>query len=117
MAQGKGVQAEFCKAFCTYYKPGKSEDLACEGVQVLQSMRGRSLPSERPGRLAVPDGEADAVLHERVCGPCSFRAQDCDHIATGGRAPSCGGLAALRHLLGSGEVKLSEIKKEKQKRK
>ena len=107
-----------CRTFCTYYKPGKTDDLACQGFMVVQGLiaGGRTLPAVAPGELAIPDKRAAAGLQERVCGACSFREQDCDYIATGGTAPSCGGFLVLKHLLGTGEITLKDIGKPVRKR-
>jgi hypothetical protein len=118
MPKRGAIDTGVCSTFCTYYRPGKNEDMACQSFVVVQGLikAGRIRTSGRPGRLAEPDRRTGAILEERVCGACSFRAQDCDFIATGGSAPSCGGMVLLRHLLGSGEIKISEIKGPERKR-
>ena len=87
--------------------------MACEGFLVLQRMErdGTKLPAKAAGRLAMPTGAEDDALRTEVCGSCSFREQDCDFTATGGIAPSCGGLVLLRHLLGSGDIVMADITK------
>jgi hypothetical protein len=100
-----------CLNFCTYYKPGRNEELACQGYVVVQRLisGGRRLSQERPAKAARPNAATLKGLQDRVCLRCSFREQDCDYIATGGNAPSCGGFLLLSHLLGTGELTLDEI--------
>lgn len=102
---------ELCVNHCTYYKPGKSEELQCQGFVVVQRIvtSGKELSLERPRRAAAPGAEIIEKLKGRVCGPCAFREADCDFILTNGTAPSCGGFALLSHLLGSGALTLDEI--------
>ena len=118
MPERGDADTTLCRTFCTYYKPGKTDDLACQGFLVVHSMitSGRQLPPASPDRLAVPDKRTADVLQERVCGACSFREQDCDYIATGGTAPSCGGFLVLKHLVASGEITLEDIRKVVRKR-
>jgi len=106
---------ELCVNHCTYYKPGKSEELQCQGFVAVQRIvtSGKALPLERPRRAASPDLQAREGLKTCVCGPCAFREADCDFILTGGTAPPCGGFALLSHLLGSGVLTLDEIKEKR----
>ena len=95
-----------CLNFCTYYKPGKNEDLQCQGFVVVQGLikRGKQFSQHKPGIPAIPDAEAKEGLRQRVCLVCSFHAEDCDFILTNGNAPPCGGYLLLSHLLGSGDL-------------
>ncbi len=100
-----------CENFCSYYKPGKNEDLACQGYIVVHGIirRGKRLSFKRPARGAEPDARTIAGLKERLCSVCPFEAGECDFILTGGTALPCGGFALLCHLLGTGEITLEEI--------
>lgn len=111
MPKGSKMDTTICLNLCSYYKPGKSEELACQGYVVVQRLisRGKALSQTRPARLVCPAVETLKGLRDRVCLRCSFREQDCDYIATGGSAPSCGGFLLLSHLVGSGELTLDEI--------
>ncbi|MDH4163689.1 MAG: hypothetical protein OEW15_13515 [Nitrospirota bacterium] len=97
--------------YCSYFKPGKNEDLACQGFIVVHSIlrSGKRIPQERPDRIAIPPRRTLEGLKQRVCALCSFHDSDCDYIATSGASASCGGFALLAHLLGSGELTLGEI--------
>jgi hypothetical protein len=111
MSRKKRKDTKLCESFCSYYKPGKNEELACQGYVVVQRIisRGKALPLGRPQRTRHPDADTRRVLEERVCLHCEFREQDCDFIATGGNAPSCGGFVLLSHLLASGDLTAEEI--------
>jgi hypothetical protein len=100
-----------CLNFCQYYKPGRNEDLSCQGFIVVHGImqKGRNLPLERPDKLSIPDSRTAESLRKKVCGVCEFHAADCDFILTGGAAAPCGGFALLSHLLESGELTLEEI--------
>lgn len=105
------IDTTLCENLCSYYKPGKNEELACQGYIVVQRLisKGKRFPLARPARVTSPGPEALKGLVEGVCLQCSFREQDCDYIATGGSAPSCGGFLLLSHLVGSGELTLDDI--------
>lgn len=113
MQRGKKgkVDTTLCKNFCKYYKPGKNEELACQGFVVVRRLieKGRQVSREKPRRAAAPDARTVEGLKARVCAACSFRAADCDFILSGGTASPCGGYALLFHLLGSGDLTLEEL--------
>jgi hypothetical protein len=103
-----------CRNFCAYYRPGQNEDLMCQGFIVVHGLlrSGRRISLERPERSAAPARRSVESLRKRVCAVCSFRAADCDYIATDGAAAPCGGITLLSHLLGAGELKLEETGEE-----
>lgn len=105
------MDTTLCLNVCPYYKPGKNEELACQGYVVVQRLisGGKKISPERPVRVVLPGRDTIRGLQDRVCGKCPFRDHDCDYIASGGTAPSCGGLLLLSHLLGVGKLTLDEI--------
>ena len=113
MSRGKQGKTDttLCRNFCRYYKPGKNEELACQGFVVVHRLieKGRRLSQDRPRRTSVPDARTIEGLKGRVCSACSFREADCDFILSGGTASPCGGYALLYHLLGSGDLTLEEL--------
>jgi len=100
-----------CENFCVYYKPGRNEELECQGFIVVHRLitKGRPLSREKPETASLPDVRISEGLKSRVCSACPFREADCDFILSGGTAAPCGGFALLSHLLGSGDLKLEEI--------
>jgi len=105
------TDTRLCQNLCQYYKPGKNEELACQGFIVVHRLigKGKRLSQEKPKRAAAPDTRTADGLKERVCAVCSFREADCDFILSGGTASPCGGYVLLLHLLGSGDLMLEEI--------
>jgi hypothetical protein len=105
------VDTRLCLNFCRYYKPGKNEELKCQGyIVVHEIMRdGKNLALHRSARTAIPDRVTQEELTGRICSVCAFRENDCDYILTGGIALACGGFVLLCHLLGTGELTLEEI--------
>jgi hypothetical protein len=100
-----------CRNFCKYYKPGKNENLACQGFVVVHRLigKGKQLSQAKPQRTAVPDVKTVEGLKGRVCGACSFHESDCDFVLSGGTASPCGGSVLLFHLLGNGDLTLEEL--------
>ncbi len=110
MKKGAGDITLLCVNFCTYYKPGKEEGLACQGFKVVR----RLLEEGRPLSLAkrgITRGRAETanVLRAKICTNCSFSEADCDFLLTGGKALPCGGFAFLHRLLDAGEITVEKI--------
>jgi len=98
-----------CLTFCSYYKPGKNEELACRGYVVVERLQqqGKSI-SFRKSKKAVDPATVDALV-QALCVTCDFQEQDCDFIQNR-TAPPCGGFALLAQLLESGDLTLEDIK-------
>lgn len=111
MKKKREVGATLCVNCCTYYKPGKNEELACEGYAVVQRLikSGKKISLEKRGKALSNDASA-AALRANMCRACSFFQSDCDFILTGGKALPCGGFALLHHLLDSGEITVEDLK-------
>ncbi len=97
-----------CGNICSYFKPWKDEEIACEGFLVVERLvrEGKSLPFEQFG---LP---TDAAMQERLsrnlCSVCAFNEDGCDFIArrrdpsgaNDGKSPlPCGGFLFLAYLL------------------
>jgi len=97
-----------CLKFCSYYKPGKNEELACKGYLVVERLlgEGKSLV------LESNSGSASPVLTDRLvnvlCLACDFHEQDCDFMQNRAARP-CGGFVLLEQLLGSGVITIEDI--------
>jgi hypothetical protein len=98
-----------CLMFCSYYKPGKNEELVCRGYAVVDRMRqrGRSVSFKKSKKRAAPATVED--LRKALCAVCDFHEHDCDFFQDRA-APSCGGFALLAQLLESGDIALQDIK-------
>ena len=112
----KNLQQAVCLPYCTYYKPGRNEELACQGFVVVQHLidigdisAGISL--EKPVHPVPPPDGSESVLREHMCVACPFYEEDCDFILSGGSARPCGGFALLLHLLGTGSITIDYVTK------
>ncbi len=111
MKKRSETDATLCANFCAYYKPGKNEELACEGLVVVRRLveKGKKIPPAKRGAALANPLSAD-TLRNSVCMVCSFHESDCDFILTGGKAFPCGGFVVLSRLLDAGEITIEEIK-------
>jgi hypothetical protein len=94
--------------FCSYYKPGKKDDLSCGGYQTIDRLlqQGKRLSVEVSGsRCSVEDRER---IVNAVCAACSFREDGCDFILDR-VAPPCGGFRMLSQLIADGVLRIEEL--------
>jgi len=98
-----------CLTFCSYYKPGKNEELVCRGYAVVERLRqrGKAISFNKSKKAADP--ATVECLRKELCVTCDFQKQDCDFIQDR-TAPSCGGFALLAQLLASEDLTLEDIK-------
>lgn len=112
MKKRSNLDATLCENFCTYYKPGKNEEFACEGFVVVHRLIGRGKEiSLKKRKTAKQAAAAEDALRASMCGNCSFHESDCDYILTRGKAVPCGGFMLLSHHLAAGDITLEEIVK------
>jgi hypothetical protein len=98
-----------CSKHCSYYKPGKNEELACQGFHVVERLMrsGKTILMENPGVSA--DKQVMDQLIQSLCSVCTFHEYDCDFFQDRVSQP-CGGFVLLSQLLGSGKITIAEIK-------
>ena len=98
-----------CLKYCSYYKPGKNEELACRGFRVVERLMqaGRTILIENPGISA--DRQVMDQLIQSLCSVCIFHEYDCDFFQDRVSQP-CGGFVLLSQLLGSERITIAEIK-------
>jgi len=98
-----------CLKYCAYYKPGKSEELACRGFRVVERLvqAGRATIVESPGEPG--NMQVKEQLIQTLCSVCNFHEHDCDFFQDRASQP-CGGFILLAQLLGSGRITIAEIK-------
>lgn len=101
----RDFQEYICRPFCSFFRDGEKEELACRGALVVERLAASGVidPSVLPGGDRKWPGisqENDALLEEMVCGRCPFRAADCDYRAPErpAYAEPCGGYILLRIL-------------------
>jgi hypothetical protein len=98
-----------CLRRCSYYKPGKNEELACRGYVVLERLaqQGNLIDDTNTEHLRCRDVEEPLV--QALCMVCPFHEQDCDFMEN--RAlPPCGGFVLLMQLLGKKKISIDEVK-------
>ena len=108
MTDKSPLEQTLCLRLCSYYKPGKNEELACKGYMVVERLlrEGKSLVFEGNS------GESSPVLADKIvktlCIACDFHEQDCDFMQDRAARP-CGGFVLLEQLLGSGVITIEDI--------
>jgi hypothetical protein len=105
----KGILTQkVCLQYCSYYKPGKDEALACRGYSVVERFlrEGKILALDGHGRERKP-GTAELMI-KAMCTACDFFEQDCDFMQDRS-APPCGGFVLLEHLLRTGMITIEEL--------
>ncbi len=104
-----------CRPWCTFFKEGAKEDMACQGARVVEHLvtGGRIAPAEIPPLKKNADlwNAYREELDGPVCGRCSFRSEDCDFRseAPPDNGEPCGGFILLAHLRKNGLIDESDI--------
>src|SRR3990172_9206857 len=108
MTDNLPLEQTLCLKFCSYYKPGKNEELACKGYMVVERLlrEGKGLAIESNKNDSKPVS-ADTLV-KTLCIACDFHEQDCDFMQDRAARP-CGGFILLERLLGSGVITLEDI--------
>ncbi len=98
-----------CSRFCSYYKPGRNEELACRGYVVLERLAQQGVSINRDKTELPRDGTDDGPLVSALCMACPFHEHDCDFMEN--RAlPPCGGFLLLAQLLTAKDISLKDVK-------
>ena len=101
---------QVCARWCTYYKPGKNEELACRGYDVVQHIHSRHrIRIDVPVPETQPDQTIVAALRRTLCEGCSFFREDCDFILTHGKATPCGGFRLLVRLIERDAISMDDV--------
>jgi hypothetical protein len=96
--------------FCPYYKPAKSDQLACMGFIVVERFikQRREVPFEKSYKLL--DKATEEKLVHNMCIACPFYENDCDFIQQKENSMPCGGFTLLGHLLEAHIITIDNIK-------
>ena len=95
--------------YCSYYKYGKNEELACKGYLVVKRLlsEGKDLDFEND---SVRPGPATAdKLIKTLCMGCDFHENDCDFMQDRAARP-CGGFVVLERYLRARLITLDDIR-------
>jgi hypothetical protein len=98
-----------CMNFCSYYKPDKTEDLACRGFTVIEELMKKGYPISLEKRAGAVSPTVSEILSARLCPACPFRIDGCDFASGQRPAQPCGGFLLLGHLIGSGIVHIDDL--------
>ena len=97
-----------CSNFCSYYKPGKNEELACRGYEIVHRLVPRRKLLELAGCGREFDRERAEPLVQRMCVRCNFQQDGCDFMLDRKALP-CGGFVLLAQLIDSGAIPIEDI--------
>lgn len=94
-----------CRPYCMFYKEGQKEEMACQGLQIVNALVERQHLSQESLRLGTKARwlwvKHRRILSASVCDHCPFQAEDCDFqspLFADGKEP-CGGYIVLSLLL------------------
>ena len=108
MNKKRPLAQALCFTFCSYYKPGRKEDLACKGYTIVERLiqNNRTIIWEKFANEFDP-GTAD-MLVPKICMTCDFHENDCDYMQNRSALP-CGGFILLAQLLMSKEITIEDV--------
>ena len=98
-----------CVQLCPYYKPGRNEELACQGYLVLERLALKGVLIGRSKAEHPRDRAGEEHLVRALCMACSFHAQDCDFMENS-ELPPCGGFLLLAQLLAAKDISMEDVK-------
>ena len=99
---------EVCVRLCSYYKPGRNEELACGGYVVLERLALQGTSISRTIMKEPRDRTGEELLVRRLCMACPFHEQDCDFMEDR-ELPPCGGFLLLSQLLAANEISIEDV--------
>ena len=102
------LKQKLCSKYCTYYKPGKNEALACRGHVVVERLlhEGKKLVLDcRPREFEPATVE---LIIKNMCTACDFYEHDCDFMQDRTKRP-CGGFVLIAQLLVAGAITIEDI--------
>ncbi|PKN12464.1 MAG: hypothetical protein CVU69_06680 [Deltaproteobacteria bacterium HGW-Deltaproteobacteria-4] len=105
------VQSYLCHPFCSFFRAGVKEEMACQGALVLAELvlRGCLVPATlpSPGEKARRRWQKEDLELERLlCRPCPFAVDGCDFHSDRRSAETepCGGYLLLQLLRERGRL-------------
>ena len=113
----RDFQEHICRPFCSFFRAGEKEELACRGALVVERLvvGGMIDPAVLPGsewKRSDLWQVNDPLLGKMVCGRCPFRDGECDYRAAERPADAepCGGYILLRVLRKTGAVSADALR-------
>jgi hypothetical protein len=97
-----------CLKYCSYYKPGKNEELACRCFLVVEQLMQSGKASVSASFKKRHDRSTAETVIQKICVKCDFYEKDCDFMLDRA-APPCGGMVVLTQLLQSAQIPLNDL--------
>ena len=70
-----------CAPYCSFFRPGKDEELACNGFSVLMKLAASGLEiGVRPEKRDLQE-KTEKDLFDAMCSRCPFFKEDCDYAS------------------------------------
>ena len=107
-----------CAGYCSFYKPGKTDEIACNGFTMVRRLIGQSPDVVCEDGKVAPDSHTEDALFQAVCTPCPFFESDCDFASwKKGESPGltrrdlnpCGGLLFLACAVDRGSMDIQAV--------
>jgi hypothetical protein len=97
-----------CLQFCSYYKPGRNEELSCGGYERIERFleEGRKVAIEVSGSCGDA-GQTEAIVRA-ICRRCGFREDGCDFMLDR-KSPPCGGFRLISQLIADGMLQIEDL--------
>ena len=108
MSKGN-LRESVCLQFCPYYKPSKSEELACKGFLVIEGLirQGKEIPFIKSDKIL--DADTEKILRKHLCITCPFYEDDCDFAQHEDGASPCGGFSWIGILIEASVITIGNI--------
>ena len=109
-------ESYLCRPFCSFFRAGAKEEMACQGARVLAELvqRGRLIPEQLPApeeKERCLWRKEDEELERILCLPCPFAADGCDFhspLRSAATEP-CGGYLLLQLLKEHGTITVADL--------
>lgn len=106
-----GLRPIICEGYCSFYKPGAKEEMACGGLTRAEAVLSRMADQPAPKSDKPMSAGAVAALEESVCQTCPFRVDGCDYADRVVGAVPCGGFIYLALLIDDGVISDDDIRR------
>jgi len=109
---------DVCAGYCTFYNPGKNEELACKGFIVLQVLSAKHGEIPENSGIKIVSRATEDNLFLVLCVSCPFFDDGCDFAAwrrgevlelTREGVNPCGGFLFLGSCLDQGTIDIQAI--------
>ena len=106
----KKLRTGVCEGYCSFYRPGKDEELACMGFTVIERLADRGKKVLFGNNGALIDAAVEEALVLEMCRACPFYQEDCDFVLKKKHSPPCGGFVLIGHLLSAKIISIDDIR-------